>query len=779
MTGNSYLSTGTRQQVITQEFHLSITPVGSDRYLIRTEDVAPGVPLAEIQVDWPVDTWLQQAADWHEDPLTSLLTAGDSPQAAARLALGQTLYDALFQGRLRDSWLAAQGVAQYLHKVLRLRLGFKDSRLQRLPWELLYGDDRSLATSTDVTFARYYMGPALGEPVDKLPLSEGQPLQVLVVISSPNDQERLALKQEVSQLQQELLLPSTRGQSSSQSIAIQLTLLEQPGRAELVNALEQGKFHMLHYAGHSEISETGGDLFLVSSQTGLTERLTGEDLAGLLVNNHIRLAVFNSCRGAYTSSDDAETGWREQNLVQSLINRGVPGVIAMAERIPDNVATAFTQLLYRNLNRGYPIDLSLSRTRQGIITTFGSDQIYWMLPILYMHPAFDGYLYGEHPNRETLDPWLLDEEELDLSQVMTEAAFQEEADLENTELQTLLASESDSSHDQQNQVVAELQQQLSEFTTPAAPAAPAAPDSPQPPAPLPAAAVAAPAPASSPASEEALPEAAVAEDARSPQRPLPRRWLIGFGALGAAVVIVSVLSLFDWNFRNSEPLPPLSDQQEAPLDVESPAVVNAIAALNQGDTETVLDIGEDLLDQNNLEAVEGILLQATPTQREESPEIAYLEGRWHWQNSLVGTSSIEDAWRAWKRAVEKNAEFTPALVALGFAEFAQGEDWQAVDTWKAAISADSKNLQDLNPNSLQVSDTATENAYAGLAMAYAYLSRISTDEAEARALLVQAEDYFNQAVRLNPALLQPYRLSWLWAPVADEWQKTIDVLSQR
>ncbi|NJL45519.1 MAG: hypothetical protein HC922_06850 [Leptolyngbyaceae cyanobacterium SM2_3_12] len=153
-----------------QEFHLSITPLGPDNYLLRTEAVATGVPLAETQVTWPVDEWLAQAGALFQDPLGALLATpgsnvgiGFSDPAsgeAAWIQLGQSLYQHLFQGRIRDSWLAAQGVAQNRQQTLRLRLGFKDSRLQRLPWELLYGDDRPLATGMDMTLCRYYQ--ALG-----------------------------------------------------------------------------------------------------------------------------------------------------------------------------------------------------------------------------------------------------------------------------------------------------------------------------------------------------------------------------------------------------------------------------------------------------------------------------------------------------------------------------------------------------------------------------------------------------------------------------------------
>lgn len=58
---------------MTQEFHISVTPVGDNEYLVRTEKVASGVPLAEEQVKWPVDEWLAQARQLMNDPLLGLL----------------------------------------------------------------------------------------------------------------------------------------------------------------------------------------------------------------------------------------------------------------------------------------------------------------------------------------------------------------------------------------------------------------------------------------------------------------------------------------------------------------------------------------------------------------------------------------------------------------------------------------------------------------------------------------------------------------------------------
>ncbi|MEG4011578.1 MULTISPECIES: CHAT domain-containing protein [unclassified Microcoleus] len=385
-----------------QEFKLSVTPVGDDEYLVRTEKVAPGVPLAEQQVRWPIDEWLALSAQLMNDPLVGLLqgtatgrglSRSEKHSAPSLVTLGQQLYSGLFQGNLRDSWTCAQGIAQHRRDVLELRLGLKGRDLPRLPWEVLHAGDRPLATGTDLVFSRYQPGTSLFKQTRILP--SGGPLKILMAIASPSDRDNLQLSREVLQLQQELQNRSANPlKNGFHSPEIQLTILEQPDREQLTQALEQGHYQVLHYAGHSNPGSRGGELYLVSSRTGLTETLSGDDLAGLLVNNGIQMAVFNSCRGAYGGPSGITDDSPERNLTEALVKRGIPAVLAMAESIPDEVALTLTRLFYRNLNQGYPVDLSLSRARAGLISTYGSHQLYWALPILYQHPDFDGYLTG-------------------------------------------------------------------------------------------------------------------------------------------------------------------------------------------------------------------------------------------------------------------------------------------------------------------------------------------------------------------------------------------------
>lgn len=841
---------------MTQAFYLSITPLGQDRYLVRTEEVAPGVPLAEDQVTWPVETWLYQLIAHDPNPLRSLLKGSShgSDRTAPALGsadtafladgsqlieLGQTLYNALFQGRIRDSWLAAQGVAQHRRQILSLRLGFKDSRLQRLPWEVLYGDDRPLATGTDIVFARYFVTPGLADLSAMPPLPTlGQSLQVLMVVSAPNDQERLALRQEVQKLKEELhptpsaTLTEAERSRSRPPVDIQLTILEQPGRAELVQALEQGNYQVLHYAGHSDVSETGGDLYLVSCQTGLTERLSGEDLAGLLVNNGIWMAVFNSCRGAYTGTDDAESGWREQNLVQALVNRGVPGVIAMAERIADDVAITFTQLLYRNLKQGYGIDLSLSRTRQGLISAYGSNQAYWMLPILYLHQEFDGYLYIDQrapsnlsdpdlSDRALLDlePWLLDSEdnesprlpdetlsrpvESTLDELLDGIVPEEEEGLEIADLIDTLGSEDEPSYDEDAAVVTNLIQQLSTHgVSEEAPLdAPAGEnllpnwDGPQPilhdqlpERPPESASDPLPLLSGDSSDNRGTDVDGFKEKTLTQDQPQDSFWQIwqptptllvwaGMGLVGAIAAASVALSIAS-NHPNS-PLPATTQEANA----TSGSLVNgAIKSLTNGDPVTARHLMERLLDKGDTQAVQAVLDTATPEQIQNSPEMAYIMGRLTWEKiaQSEADASPKDAYRDWERAVQKNPKFVEAWIALGFAHYTLDEPQAAIEAWQKAIELDQRQVRDGNPDRRTVANPQVLQAYAGLAMTYQQLSTISAEPDERAKLLAQAQEPYQFILDRDPTLLSPVNLgkSWLWQPdLLTDWKSSLEALA--
>ncbi|HLO50812.1 MAG TPA: CHAT domain-containing protein, partial [Kamptonema sp.] len=729
-------------------------------------------------------------------------------------------YNGLFQGNLRDSWTCAQAIAQHRREVLQLRLGLKGKRLPRLPWEVLHAADRPLATGTDVAFSRYQPGTSLLKP--SRILTPQQPLKILMAIAAPNDQDSLQLKREALHLQQELQnRPVGTHSSNFHAPQIQLTILEQPDREQLTQALEQGQYQVLHYAGHSNLAARGGELYLVSDRTGLTETLSGDDLAGLLANNGIQMAVFNSCRSAYGDSyDPEETG--DRNLAEALVKRGIPAVLAMAERIPDEVALTLTRLFYRNLNQGYPVDLSLSRARAGLISAYGSQQLYWALPILYLHSDFNGYLTGaqveswelgaiadqsltanlNYPpsysalrdGREAQRYAIAPDEELESPLVADFGDFEDEDNWDDaTENSALIAnfrrqlanSNSQTEEVLPNRRLAE-ENSRSVAQSPISPSvsplfkgeskskktSPASPNSPQRPDLMQAARLKKP----------------PVKTAKQQQKSLVWTCLLPTGLLTSML-----LGLWFWQNRGPKPgemlplVPTPTSQSVNPtpgivnLKVASSSEVQAIAIqkFNQGKLSEGQQAVEELLDPKRRQALQHaeVALTAASETAPSNPEINFLWGRLAWQSLQTDKNnnkySVDDARRYWESALKSRPDSMEYRNALGFALYAEGNLNQAYQVWLEAVdlmeTTPRTAPQQVGSGTKPLMETSErENALT----AYAGLGLVRMQQARAKSLSPQQRtDLLNEASRLREQVMagdaegfEPNSLSknWLW-----------------
>ncbi|BAY13536.1 cell division protein HetF [Calothrix sp. NIES-2098] len=832
---------------MTQEFHISVTPVGQSDYLVRTEQVAPGVPLAEELVTWPVGDWLAAAGHLMNDPLKSVLQGDAFARNSVNLvALGQQLYNALFQGTLRDSWITAQGIAQNHQQVLRLRLGLKDTRLARLPWEVMHAGDRPLATGPYVAFSRYQTGilPPSRLPSKNIPqpLEEGG-VKVLMVIASPTDQARLdLLKHEAIKLQAELNRHVPRVAESGNYVPdIELTLLDQPGREELTQALEQGRYHVLHYSGHSNLGANGGEIYLVSSRTGLTETLSGDDLAGLLVNNNIQMAVFNSCLGAYRANSDTTEETGERNLTESLVKRGIRSVLAMSERIPDEVALTLTQLFYRNLNQGYPVDLCVSRVRQGLISAYGSHQMYWALPILYLQPEFDGFLSPEisespehlndynpalRANQTAMYSAVADESEMPLAledmipsglpressgldwlgeetwgDLVDEIEYDDPTYAEDSALVSDLFRQLDRQNEisEQSPMTAELVQQVNEgslrsrqvsqemnFTEQEASFWEEDPI------------------ASTETSTNFAGDWHDSASGRSQQFSSKRRqrrqiWPI-VGMVGASAIVV-ILGLNWWqNYQVSRlpnipaiPTQSLTAENHPPIDLKTATtgIVSATATekLSQGDLQSGLEAVEELLNRGVLPAAQAAL-NLIPQKQANNPAVNFFKGRLAWQSVQLKEVkdkkySIDDARRYWESAVKADPDSFLYNNALGFAYYAEENLNRANDSWFKALNLALKqqNIASATPVTIKSAAIPKDalTSYAGLALGlYKSASKQPNDK---------QSQYLNEAIKLrqmviqdDPVNFQVDKLSnnWLWTEKAiADWRSLLQEKSQQ
>ena len=97
--------------------------------------------------------------------------------------------------------------------------------------------------------------------------------------------------------------------------------------------------------------------------------------------------MLNACEGA--RSDDASDPFA--GTAQSLIQQGLPAVVAMQFEITDDAAIIFARELYAAIADGYPLEAALAEARRAILHEGNLTE--WATPVLYSR-APDGHLFN-------------------------------------------------------------------------------------------------------------------------------------------------------------------------------------------------------------------------------------------------------------------------------------------------------------------------------------------------------------------------------------------------
>ncbi len=327
--------------------------------------------------------------------------------------LGISLWQWLFDGPIQGSLDHSQGIAMGQSKPLRLRLEIRDPNLVALPWEIMQdgAGKQPISLRQQLLFSRttsdVHSLPALRlDNILKILLVLGQDseppsndrLEGSVSTIDPKAPPTLQLEQEANVLARLLTTSGSSGIGGGTITPCQVDTLVQPTPAALISQLEQHGYNIFFYAGHGMPAPDGGLLFLRPDMT-----LNGTELAQVLTRCQVKLAVFNACWGAQpdheTFSDavalaDAtrSQAMPRSSLAEVLIHHGVPAVLGMRDSITDEEALSFIQAFARALSGRVPIDQAVAVARQHLLTLYRFNQQAWTLPVLYMHPEFDGEL---------------------------------------------------------------------------------------------------------------------------------------------------------------------------------------------------------------------------------------------------------------------------------------------------------------------------------------------------------------------------------------------------
>ncbi|MGH7494679.1 MAG: CHAT domain-containing protein [bacterium] len=217
------------------------------------------------------------------------------------------------------------------------------------------------------------------------------PIKILVMISSPENYPQLAVTEEWLKLKQTLRILENQKY-------VTLERLEKATLGDLQDHLGRNDYHVFHFIGHGGFDQYTREGGLVMEDDRRQAHLVGGKLLGALLHDEhtLRLAVLNACEGARGTRQDLFAG-----PAQSLMQQGIPAVLAMQFEIRDEVAITFAHEFYSALVRGQSIEAALAETRKKIF--FHGHELEWAAPVLYLR-APDGRIFNVKSPAKALNP---------------------------------------------------------------------------------------------------------------------------------------------------------------------------------------------------------------------------------------------------------------------------------------------------------------------------------------------------------------------------------------
>src|SRR5215211_1186884 len=373
-----------------EDFRVTFTPRSDGSYDVRATDATGSaavgvftVPMSAEDLEQTVLRLAQNGTTRRAAPAAGVTrdVGGDEQRPIIDAErLGGSLAAALLSSDVGTAYQAAMARAEGHGHGTRMTLSLAAApALLSVPWEFLYERPRFLASQRRTPIVRLLETGALAAA----PVIDGA-VRILGIIASPRDLAPLDVDGERRPIEHALAPVVANGQ-------VRLDWLEPASPRTLRLALRDGNYHAIHYVGHSDFTTAGnGVIYLVDPDDGTAVEVDETLFANLLSDqNVLRLVVLNSCEGARTTLTDPYAG-----VATTLVQLGVPAVVAMQFEISDRAAIVFAEELYTNLiGRRDPIDASVAEARKAVYSDV--DKVEWATPVLFVRdPDVELFRFG-------------------------------------------------------------------------------------------------------------------------------------------------------------------------------------------------------------------------------------------------------------------------------------------------------------------------------------------------------------------------------------------------
>jgi len=287
-------------------------------------------------------------------------------------AFGRKLFDRLFTGPVRKLYFETAGP---------LALVCQEPTLAELPWELLHDGNGWVARDRGILRLAQIEAPvASGET------PPGPRLRVLVAMASPLLNKKLEpddpSQPAIINLEQEAeVFRELRGKDFPADFVLRLHVTSEDLSRELGN-----NYHVLHFLGHGNVG-----VLALEDRYGVEAPVNTEWLRGEVLHTGLSLAVFQSCLTAANAS-------QVPSVAYSLLEAGLPRVLAMQFSISVDGARAFFARFYSELARGTDLLEALRRARHALANAYSLGKAWpweWATPVLFLRADVLGKPYPE------------------------------------------------------------------------------------------------------------------------------------------------------------------------------------------------------------------------------------------------------------------------------------------------------------------------------------------------------------------------------------------------
>lgn len=255
-----------------------------------------------------------------------------------------------------------------------------------IPFELLHNGDEYLARMHVLTRRIIQTGPTAWRKTESFHafvsglLKLNRRLRILIVGANSDGSipdaeiEAESLKSTIESDLRQLGIPHE----------ITLYLGAQANYVQVSAALQSGRYHIFHYAGHGRFHDTLPEISgLILSDDEGPRTLTAADLNMLVRNTELQLIFLSCCLGARS---DPQLGRGDfHGMLEALATADVPIAIGYRWTVADSPALYLAQNYYEALWRTFsPGDALLEARMKATMGPMGRDDETWASPVMIM-----------------------------------------------------------------------------------------------------------------------------------------------------------------------------------------------------------------------------------------------------------------------------------------------------------------------------------------------------------------------------------------------------------